>query len=302
MKGETSTKGGIQMQHERYTRKRYIMGILGRVTYNIAVGLMLLAFLFPILWMTLTAFKPGREAFAVPPSLVFQPSLGNFKELFGPRFEGGKILSTFLPNSLVVAVSTTLIVMALALLASYALARFDFRGKTALGFFIVASRMLPPIGSVVPLFFMIRSMGLLDTRLALILVYVSLHLPLAVWILWGFIQGIPKEIEECATIDGCSRITALVRVVMPLAAPGLVASSIFTFVFSWNDFQLALFLTRANAKTLPLLALSFQTIEEGVVWGPMSAGGLLIMLPMVLFVIFAQKYLVRGLVMGSVKG
>lgn len=263
---------------------------------------MLLAFVFPILWMALTAFKPGREAFAIPPSLVFRPSLRNFQELFGPRFEGDKILSVFLPNSIVVAVATTIVVTVLALLAAYALARFDFRGKSALGFFIVASRMLPPIGSIVPLFFMIRSMGLLDTRLALILVYVSLHLPLAVWILWGFIQGIPKEIEECATIDGCSRMAALIRIVTPLTAPGLVASSIFTFIFSWNDFQIALFLTRASAKTLPLLALSFQTIEEGVVWGPMSAGGLLIMLPMVVFVVVAQKYLISGLVMGSVKG
>jgi len=263
---------------------------------------MLLGFLFPILWMILTAFKPGREAFRIPPSLIFRPSLSNFVELFGARFEGGRILPVFLPNSIIVSITATVAVMVLALFASYALARFDFKGKNVLGVFVVASRMLPPIGSIVPLFFMMRNLGILDTKLALVLVYTALNLPLAIWILWGFVQGIPKEIEECATIDGCSRIGALFRIILPLTAPGLVAASIFTFIFSWNDFQMALFLTRANSKTLPLLALSFQTIEEGVVWGPMSAGGTLIMIPMIVFVLIAQKYLVKGLVLGGVKG
>jgi len=279
-----------------------VLSILERVAYNLAVCVMLLGFLFPILWMILTAFKPGREAFRIPPSLIFRPSLSNFVELFGARFEGGRILPVFLPNSIIVSITATVAVMVLALFASYALARFDFKGKNVLGVFVVASRMLPPIGSIVPLFFMMRNLGILDTKLALVLVYTALNLPLAIWILWGFVQGIPKEIEECATIDGCSRIGALFRIILPLTAPGLVAASIFTFIFSWNDFQMALFLTRANSKTLPLLALSFQTIEEGVVWGPMSAGGTLIMIPMIVFVLIAQKYLVKGLVLGGVKG
>jgi len=279
-----------------------VLSILERVAYNLAVCVMLLGFLFPILWMILTAFKPGREAFRIPPSLIFRPSLSNFVELFGARFEGGRILPVFLPNSIIVSITATVAVMVLALFASYALARFNFKGKNVLGVFVVASRMLPPIGSIVPLFFMMRNLGILDTKLALVLVYTALNLPLAIWILWGFVQGIPKEIEECATIDGCSRIGALFRIILPLTAPGLVAASIFTFIFSWNDFQMALFLTRANSKTLPLLALSFQTIEEGVVWGPMSAGGTLIMIPMIVFVLIAQKYLVKGLVLGGVKG
>lgn len=279
-----------------------VLSILERVAYNLAVCVMLLAFLFPILWMILTAFKPGREAFRIPPSLIFRPSLSNFVELFGARFEGGRILPVFLPNSIIVSITSTVAVMVLALFAAYALARFEFKGKNVLGVFVMASRMLPPIGSIVPLFFMMRNLGILDTRLALVLVYTALNLPLAIWILWGFVQGIPREIEECATIDGCSRIGALFRIILPLTAPGLVAASIFTFIFSWNDFQMALFLTRANSKTLPLLALSFQTIEEGVVWGPMSAGGTMIMIPMIVFVLIAQKYLVKGLVLGGVKG
>lgn len=279
-----------------------VLSILERVAYNLAVCVMLLAFLFPILWMILTALKPGREAFRIPPSLIFRPSLSNFVELFGARFEGGRILPVFLPNSIIVSITSTVAVMVLALFAAYALARFEFKGKNVLGVFVMASRMLPPIGSIVPLFFMMRNLGILDTKLALVLVYTALNLPLAIWILWGFVQGIPKEIEECATIDGCSRIGALFRIILPLTAPGLVAASIFTFIFSWNDFQMALFLTRANSKTLPLLALSFQTIEEGVVWGPMSAGGTMIMIPMIIFVLIAQKYLVKGLVLGGVKG
>lgn len=279
-----------------------VLSILERVAYNLAVCVMLLAFLFPILWMILTALKPGREAFRIPPSLIFRPSLSNFVELFGARFEGGRILPVFLPNSIIVSITSTVAVMVLALFAAYALARFDFKGKNVLGVFVMASRMLPPIGSIVPLFFMMRNLGILDTKLALVLVYTALNLPLAIWILWGFVQGIPKEIEECATIDGCSRIGALFRIILPLTAPGLVAASIFTFIFSWNDFQMALFLTRANSKTLPLLALSFQTIEEGVVWGPMSAGGTMIMIPMIIFVLIADRYLVKGLVLGGVKG
>ena len=276
--------------------------IIERVLYNSSMCLMVAFFLFPVAWMVLTSFKPSKEAFRIPPSLIFQPTLSNYREVFGSRFEGGRRLPVCWPNSLVVTITTTAVVIVLALLAGYALTRFDFRGRKPLTFFIIAKRMLPPIGSVIPLFFMMNDLRLLDTRLALILVHTALSVPLAIWIRLGFIQGIPKEIAECDIVDGCSRIGVLWRIIMPLSAPGLVAASIFTFIFTWNDFQIALFLTRAKAKTLPQLALSFQTIEEGVVWGPMAAGGTLIMIPMILFVLLAQKYIIKGSTLGAVKG
>ena len=283
-------------------KHRKALFLLKKVLYILVVITMVLFFIFPVIWMILTSFKPARETFRIPPSLFFNPTLSNYYELFGSRFEGGRLLPVFLPNSLIVTIITTIIVMFLALFTAYGLTNLNFRWKKPCTIFIIATRMLPPIGAILPLFFMFSELGLLDTKLSLILVHIALNLPLSIWILIGFLKGIPKEIEECARVDGCSRMGALLRIVMPLAAPGLVAAGIFTFIFTWNDFQIALFLTRAHAKTLPLLALSFQTIEEGVVWGPMSAGGSLIMIPMILFVLFAQKYIIKGLTMGGVKG
>ena len=266
----------------------------------LAMIIMAIVFLFPSFWTVLTSFKIRRDALSIPPKFFFTPIIGNYRELFSGRFEGGSIFSIFFPNSLIIALCSTGLTLILSTLAGYSLARFRFFGRKGIGFFILATRMLPPIGVVIPLFLMMTSLKLVDTRLGLILAYAALNVPLGTWILKGFIEGVPREIEECAKIDGCSLFSVLAKIVFPLVAPGLAAVAALSFMLSWNDFALALFLTSSQAKTLPVSLASFQT-EQGIVWGPMSAMATIVAVPVILFVLLTQKYIVKGLTLGSIK-
>lgn len=273
----------------------------------LAVIVVLVLFLFPPAWMVITSFKLGRDIVTWPPTFIFKPTLENWRwflfssevSAMAPQ-EGRQILAQYLPNSLIAAVVTTVLSMALASLCAYAFARFDFRGKRPLAFVLLGTRMLPPIATVIPLFIFMSSLNLRDTLISLILCYTALNLPLAVWMLWGFIKDVPAEIEEAAMVDGCSRTSALIRIVFPLIAPGVAATSVFSFLLAWNDFPIALFLVAQEAKTMPLAALGFYA-EEGVYWGPMSAYGIVYMIPTILFAMLVQRHIVRGLTLGAIK-
>jgi multiple sugar transport system permease protein len=154
---------------------------------------------------------------------------------------------------------------------------------------------------IVPLFLVINKMGLMDTKIALIVVYTGINLPFAIWMLKGFIDEIPKTLEDAAMVDGCTKFAALIKVTLPLIAPGVAAVGIFTFLLCWNDFQLAFFLVAKDAKTLPLQSVAFIT-EGGIHYGPMSVFGSIVLFPAILFSFFCQKYITRGLTMGAVKG
>jgi len=257
--------------------------------------------------MVITSFKMGRDIVTWPPTFIFRPTLENWRWFFlstkvsamAPQ-EGNRILREFLPNSLIVATVTTVLSLGLAILCAYAFARFDFRGKRQMAFALLGIRMLPPIATVIPLFIFMNGLHLRDTLTGLILPYTALNLPLAVWILWGFIKEVPAELEEAALVDGCSRTGVLIRVLLPIITPGLAAAAVLSFLLAWNDFPIALFLVAQKAKTMPLAALGFYA-EEGVYWGPMSAYGIVYMIPTVLFGVFMQRYIVKGLTLGAIK-
>ena len=258
--------------------------------------------LLPIIWSTLTSFKPPLQTFAIPPVIFFRPTLEGYRMLF---FESHHALGVDLwrdaQNSIIVALFTTGLTILIACFAAYSLSRFYFRGKRLVAFTIIATRMLPPIGTIIPIFLFMNFLRLLDTRTALIIAYTALNIPFAVWMLRGFMDELPSTLADAALIDGCSHIGVLRRVFFPLIAPGLIATSVFSFLLSWNDFALALVLTSRNARTLPLLAVSFIT-EEGILWAPMMAAATLILTPPIVFIILTHRGIAKGLTFGAVKG
>jgi len=271
-----------------------------RALVFILVAIVLVFFLFPPLWMVLSSFKTQVDILRRPPAWFFVPSLANYRDIFSHRWGGGQIVTTYLPNSIIVALASTALTIAVSLLAAYGLSRFRFRGRKAIGFFFLVTRMLPPIGMVMPLFLFMFNIGLLNTRTALVFVYTALNIPLAVWMLKGFIDTVPREMDEAAMVDGCTRVGVIFRLIVPVVGPGMAVSAIFSFILAWNDFTIALFLTSRETRTLPLMITAFQT-DEGLFWGPMTATGVVILLPVVLFTVFSQRHMVKGLTLGAVK-
>jgi multiple sugar transport system permease protein len=270
-----------------------------RVLKNVAIyGLIVLVaalFVFPYLWMVLTAFKTGPDLIAVPPKIVFEPSLQNFRDLID-KFH---VLPAIFNSVIVVLMATTLAV-AFGTLAAYALARFRFRGRDAIALDILTIRMVPPIATAIPIYVIALQTGLFNTYWALALVNAVFNVPLVIWVLRVFIEEMPVSIEEAALVDGCSRWRVLWTITIPLVLPGLMAVTILTAIFVWNEFLFANILTGAETKTLPVVvALSIQ--PRGVAWGVAAAGGTLVSLPIVVLLILIQRYLVRGLTFGVVK-
>ena len=250
--------------------------------------------LFPILWMFLTAFKQPRDAYDV--SLFFTPTLGNFLAVFRAPWNLGSMVL----NSTVVAGVTVLISVPCAALAAYALSRFRMRGRKFLFFLVLSTQFVPAVVIVLPFFLMFRSIGLLDTRLGLILVNLAIVTPFVIWMIKGFIDAIPTDSEEAAMIDGASRLRVLRDIVVPMAAPGILTAAIFCFILTWNEFLFALILTRHDAVTLPVGLVSFRT-ERGDLWELMSAAGVMITLPIFIMAMFIQKHFTRGMTAGAVK-
>ena len=254
----------------------------------------------PVYWMVTISLKSEVDQFAIPPRWIdFQPTLAHYRDAFVERSFG-----RYLMTSGVVAVSSTLLAVAIGTLAAYALARLRLprRLDRRLSLWILSTRMFPPIVTVVPLFLMMRDVRLLDTTAALIIVYTAFNLPFVVWMMRGFFAELPRELEEAAMVDGDSRLGALVRVVLPLVVPGLAATSVFCLIVSWNEFLFALVLTQTDAAmTLPV-GIAGRVTQYEIKWGVMSAAGVVAMLPILIFALAVQRYLVRGLSLGAVKG
>lgn len=262
----------------------------------------MLLFVFPVFWVFFTSIKPPQITFSIPPVWVFPPTLDNYRFLFfESRIAIGVNIIGSMYNSVIVASLSTVLTIATSMYAAYALSRFRFRGKRLIAVMIIATRMLPPIGTIIPFFLLVHSLRLLDTRFALIVAYTALNIPLATWMLRGFIDEVPNELDDAAIVDGCARGRLLWTIIAPLTAPGMVATAVFAFVLSWNDFALALTLTIRRARTLPLLVTAFIT-EEGVFWGPMSAAAVVVFLPPILLFLLTYRHLAKGLTLGAVKG
>jgi multiple sugar transport system permease protein len=250
---------------------------------------------FPFYWMATTSFKEQSAILSATPQLFFHPTLGNYTTAF-QKFDIGASLV----NSLIVALSTTAISLILGAPAAYAIARFDFKGKRDLWFWFISNRMISPIVVALPFFLIARQFRLLDTQLVLILIYLTFNVPIVVWICADQFRNIPKELDEAATLEGYSSFGIFWRIALPLAAPGIAVSAIFSFIFSWNELLYALVLTRSNAKTAPVVATSFLSGYE-LPWGQIMATGTLVALPVIIFSIIVSRQLVRGLTMGAIK-
>lgn len=271
--------------------------VLRYLIYSL-VGIFLIIIIFPIYWVLVTSLKVNSQIFTLPPKLLpFPITLEHYRAAF---YTEGFLV--YFKNSLIVAILSSFFSVFFGSLMSYALVRGNFRWSNTIGLVILGARMIPPIALAIPYFLLLRFYGLLDTHLGLIIVYTGFSLPIAVWMMRGFFMEIPPSIEESAMIDGCSRLGVLFRVVIPLVAHGMAATTVFTFNLSWNEFLYALVLTRTNSSmTVPVAASRFIT-ERGIEWGALSSVTTLAILPMIILTICIQKYIVQGLTFGAVKG
>ena len=262
-----------------------------------ALGLLAVfaATVFPTYWMVSSSFKTQADLLASPPVWLFSPTLDNYAQVFADRVVTGAIL-----NSLIVAVSATALSVALGAPAAFALARYDFRGKKDLWFWFISNRFISPIVLALPVYILARNLGLLDTRLVLVLVYITFILPLVIWIATDQFRSIPKELEEAARLEGASQFTIFWRIYLPLGVPGIAVSAIFGFIFSWNELLYALVLTRRDSQTAPVVATSFMSGYE-LPWGKIMATGTVIVLPVTIFALLVSRHMVRGLTMGATK-
>jgi len=252
--------------------------------------------LFPLIWIIMQSLKTYFDTIAVPPKVIFSPVLQNYRDVLN---RPGFIFS--FRDSLIVALGSVGLVLLIGTPCGYALARFKFRGREDIGFFLLSTRMMPPIVVIVPFIRIFHSLGIADTHLGLILGHILVNLALVVWLMRGFFTDVPREIEEAAMLDGCSQMSAFSRVILPLVVPGLVATALLSFLFSWNEFLFALTLTSIKVKTLPVYMASEFVGYLAVQWGPLSAAGILAILPTLIFIAVIQKHLVRGLTFGALK-
>ena len=250
--------------------------------------------LVPIIWIFLAAFKSHVDVYQL--KLIFTPTLENFGIVFDDPYRLGQKLF----NSTIVAFVTVVIAIPVATLAAYSFSRFTLTGETMMLVTILATQFVPAVVIILPFFVMFRDVGLLDTRVGLILVNLAIVMPFAIWMIKGFIDGIPMDTEEAAMVDGSSRMQVIRNIVLPMAAPGLLTSGIFCFIIAWNEFLFALILTNKNAVTLPIGLALFKG-EEGDLWNLLSAAGIIIMAPMFVLALMIRKYFVQGMTMGAVR-
>jgi len=258
------------------------------------VSLIALVILVPIVWVLLAAFKQQVDVYQI--KLFFEPTLENFKTIWGGQFD----IKNKLINSVIVSGATVLVTIPLATFAAYSFSRFRLFGGKVLLVMILATQFVPAVVIVLPFFVFYRDLGLLDSRLGLVLIYLSLLMPFAVWMIKGFIDGIPLDTEEAAMVDGSSRMQVIKNIVLPMAMPGIITAAIFCFILAWNEFIFAIILTTKDAQTMPVGLALFST-EEGTRWELLSAAGLIIMVPIFILALIIQKHFVKGMTMGAVR-
>jgi multiple sugar transport system permease protein len=251
--------------------------------------------LFPFLWFLQMSVKPNEYIGASPPRLLFAPTAEHYLALWESRFPRS------LWNSTVVSVATTALAMVVGVPAAFALSRGRFRREQGIALWILASRMAPPLAFALPYFLIYRHLDLLDTRTGLVVIYLTFNLSLVIWMMRAFFDATPRSLDEAAWIDGASVWQGFLRIALPLAAPGLAATAILCFLFSWNDFFFALILTRTEAITAPVAVVNFLNYE-GWEWGRIAAGATMVMLPVLVFALLVRRYLVSGLTAGAVRG
>lgn len=303
-----------------------------RVSHWIVIAIILvltIVYLIPTYWVISSSFKPFKAVTAIPPRVLFKPEITSYIKLFTKRsivrskeeleersakanwyekkvLKLGQTIMGISPfpnrlfNSIFVAVLSTVAAVSLGTLTAYGFSRFKFKGENDWLFFILSTRMLPPVVVTIPLFLMYRFLGLNDTRFGLILLYTCFNLSFATWVMKGFIDEIPREYEEAALVDGYTRFEAFRKIVLPQAATGIAATAVFCFIFAWNEYVFALIMTTRNAQTAPPFIPS--QLGVGLVdWGVMAAGASIFLIPVVVFTFLLRKHLLRGVTFGAIR-
>lgn len=267
------------------------------ITY-VLLTLATVLLVFPFVWMISTSFKSSAEIFAeVPKWFPNEPTLENYRTLFQ---ETGFL--QYFKNSVIVAISTTIVTLFIAIFFSYGLSRFKFRGRMLFLNSLLVSQMFPLVLLIIPIFAIFIKLDLIDSYLSLINAYCTFAIPFATLMMKSYFDGIPKDMEEAAFIDGCTPVSAIFRVVIPLAAPGIAAVGLFSFILSWQEFIFALTLTSSDTmRTLPV-GISLMVGNREVLWGQLMAASAMVTTPVVIVFIYFQKYLISGMTMGGVKG
>ena len=264
--------------------------------YIVILSLISFAFLFPYLFVVLSSFKTRLDTFAYPPIWFFTPTLENFISIH----EDLNIFF-FMKNSVIISIVSTFMTFMISIPATYALARINFKRKELVAYLFLILQMIPGISIVFALFYIANYTGLYDTHFFLILAYLLWNVPYAIWLLRGFIVAVPRELEEAALVDGCSKFQSFYLITLPLISGGLVASGILIFIGVWNEFSLAFFLTSLETRTLPTTIGFFMT-HSGIKWGPMFATATLSTLPIVFIGLLVKKHFVQAMSFGAVKG
>jgi multiple sugar transport system permease protein len=281
----------------RTARAHRTRRLLGQALTWVALGTALVFFLGPFFWILTTSLKGNEDYFAYPPVWIpAEPSLTHFAGLF-TRSSGGR----YFANSLVISTLSMIAALVVSVPTAYAIARWRFGGGL-LSMFLLVLRMLPAIALIIPVYIMYKMLGLTNSYLGLVIVYTVVYIPFAVWLLVGFLRDFPVEIEEAALIDGCSRLRALVAVVVPIIAPGLAVVALFSFIATWNEFLFAIVLTGIETKTMMVLVTSFTSGGTDMFYGEASASVVLGVLPAFAVAFMLQRYLVKGLALGGTKG
>jgi multiple sugar transport system permease protein len=284
------------MQESRATTRP---DVRRRVAAALGIGFLiayLLVTLFPIYWIVISSIKRSVDTLAMPPVWWFRPTFNAYLQVF--VFEN---YGRYFFNTTVIAMATTAISLAVGSMAAYVIDRYRFRFSDLVAYSLLATRMIFPIVYAIPLFLLFRDLNLLDTRLGLVIAYTTFSLPYAVWIMAGFFAAVPREIDEAAMVDGCSRFGAFFRVILPLTAPGLAAATIFIVLLAWNEFLFALVLAGGGtAKTLPVAAAQLIGQRE-IQWNELCAVSTATIVPLLLFFGLVHKYLLRGMIAGAVK-
>lgn len=268
--------------------------IISRTVGWILFAVFLLWTIFPIYWMLSSALKIEVTMFTIPPTWIFRPSLQNFKNL-QQAFGIGK----YVKNSLIAAGASTLIAIIFGSMAGYGLSRGRIPGKKHIAFWMITTRMAPIVGVIVPLYILFKTFHMVGKLPALIIAYTTFNLPFAVWLMKAFFDDLPREMEEAAQVDGCSKIRAFFNISLPLVKPGLVAVATLCFMFAWNDYGFAVVFSSGATQTLPVATARLMT-EYGIVWGQVMTLGTILLSPVLVIGIMIRKHLVRGLTFGAV--
>lgn len=267
-----------------------------RVLAYVALVVFFLWVMLPLAWALTLSLKTPADILKIPTSFIFTPTLMNYLEVF----QTGEFMRQF-GNSLIIGTGSTLLALLVGVPAAYTIQGFRFKGRDRLDFWILSTRMAPPVAVLIPYFLVFQRLKLTDTHIAIIIMHLSVNLVLVIWLMKGFFADVPEELSQAAMVDGCTYWGAFFRIGLPLARGGVAATAILAFLFSWNELMFALILSGSRSKTAPVGVFNFIGFEE-VAWGPLMAASIILLMPIVIFALSVQRALVRGLTFGAVKG